>query len=76
MAYPDFFGTAFCVSPGVFMTAAHVALEAAAAGALGVAGPAGEGAPLGAARVKEYEIWEERDIALLHCKTPELRWCK
>ena len=72
MAYPDFFGTAFCVSPGVFMTAAHVAREAAAAGALGVAGPAGEGAPLGAARVKEYEIWEERDIALLHCKTPEL----
>ena len=70
MARPDFFGTAFAVGPGVFMTAAHVATEALAHGELAVGGPSSEdGHPLiGAARVDQVETWAERDVALLFCK--------
>lgn len=66
-ARPDSFGTAFCVAPGVFMTAGHVVLNAQAAGRLAIAGPAGEGRALGAALAQDVEVWEARDVALVRC---------
>jgi hypothetical protein len=68
MVRPDFFGTAFAVAQGVFLTAAHVVEGAVAAGSLGIGGPVGgEGRPLGAARALEWEVWKDRDIALVRC---------
>jgi hypothetical protein len=68
MARPDFFGTAFAVAQGVFMTAAHVVEEAVAAGELGIGGPVGgEGRPLGAVRARRWEVWTDRDLALVSC---------
>ena len=46
-ARPDFFGTAFAVGPGVFMTAAHVVVAAEEHGAVALAGPTGDGQPVG-----------------------------
>lgn len=74
MARPDFFGTAFAVGPGVFMTAAHVARAAEAHGAVAVGGPSSvDGqALIGAARVQHVETWAERDVALLFCNASGL----
>jgi hypothetical protein len=71
MARPDFFGPAFAVGPGVFMTAAHVATAAKAHGELAVGGPSSEdGHPLiGAVRVDQVETWSDRDVALLFCRS-------
>jgi hypothetical protein len=67
-ARPDFFGTAFAVAPGWFLTAAHVAIAAEAAGQLAVGGPADGGGPaMGVAKVVDVEKWPERDLALLRC---------
>lgn len=65
IARPDFFGTAFAVAPGIFMTAAHVVNSAAANGQLALAGPVSGQPMMGAARVHRYELWPDRDIALL-----------
>jgi hypothetical protein len=46
MARMDFFGTAFAVAPGVFMTAAHVVESASEKGELALAGPAPPGSGL------------------------------
>src|SRR4029450_162862 len=69
MARPDFFGTAFAVGPGVFMTADHVVEEASGVGQLAIGGPSSrDGQPIvGAARAVAVERWPERDIALLFC---------
>jgi len=65
-ARPDFFGTAFAVAPGVFMTAAHVVANACAEGRLAIGGPAdSEGHSMGAAVVERYERFDDRDVALL-----------
>lgn len=69
MARADFFGTAFAVGPGVFMTAAHVARNAEAHGAVAIGGPSSvDGhAPLGAVRVQQIETWwPDHDVALLY----------
>jgi len=66
LARPDFFGTAFAVAPGVFMTASHVVTNALTRGQLAIAGPSGHG-PLGACSVDEYEIFTNCDVALLFC---------
>jgi hypothetical protein len=65
----DFFGTAFAVGRGVFMTAAHVVEEARLHGSLTLAGPTGQGA-MGGVRVDHFEVFPERDIALLFCNAP------
>lgn len=70
LARADFFGTAFCVAPGVFMTAAHVALAAQDRGHITIAGPTGQGMPMGGARVSSFESWPDHDIALLYCNAP------
>src|SRR5688500_7667046 len=73
-ARPDFLGTAFCVAPGIFMTAAHVLREAQAAGGVAVGGAGGDGR-IGAARAEQVESWPDRDIGLIHCAArdvPEL----
>jgi hypothetical protein len=69
MARPDFFGTAFAVGPGVFMTAAHVAKAAGAHGEVAIGGPSSvDGhAILGAARAHHVETWPDRDVALIFC---------
>jgi len=67
-ARQDFFGTAFAIAPGVFMTAAHVVANALEHGRLAIGGPAGgEGRPLGSAVVQRYECFNDRDVALLFC---------
>src|SRR3954447_4797491 len=40
---PDFFGTAFAVGPGVYITAEHVVRAAEERGALAIAGPTAHG---------------------------------
>lgn len=70
-ARPDFFGSAFCVAPGIFMTAAHVIREAEAVGAVAVGGPVGDGL-LGAARAKQTETWPDRDIGLIYCGVQDI----
>jgi hypothetical protein len=65
---PDFFGTAFAVGPGVYMTAAHVAQAAAARGQLSLGRRDDPG--LVGETVYYWEAWPERDIALLFCCTP------
>jgi hypothetical protein len=65
LARPDFFGTAFAVAPGVFMTAAHVLAAAVEHGNPTIAGPMPDGLPLGGARVYDYELFPDRDVALL-----------
>ena len=72
-ARPDFFGTAFCVAPGVFMTAEHVVREAVAVGVVAIGGPAGASQLLGAARAEQVETWPERDIALIFCGAREMK---
>jgi hypothetical protein len=72
MARADFFGTAFAVGPGVFMTAAHVVANAAVKGQLAIAGPREDQPMLGAARVNDYEAWSDRDVALLFCDAPNV----
>lgn len=65
MARPDYFGTAFAIRPDLFVTAAHVVKAAVEAGALSIGGPTSATGPMGAARVAHYELFAERDIALL-----------
>ncbi len=64
----DFFGTAFAVADGLFFTAAHVVNAAAAHGALSLGGPT-DTPMMGGAPVTRWEIWPDRDIALLFCNT-------
>jgi hypothetical protein len=71
LARPDFFGTAFAVADGVFMTADHVARAAAGHGQLTL-GRSSEKPMLVGARVQEWESWPERDVALLFGPTNEL----
>src|SRR6185369_8286483 len=65
-----FFGTAFAVAQGIFMTAAHVVEAARQHGQLSLAGPTGEPAAMGGAKVDHFEVWPERDVALLFCNAP------
>ncbi len=62
-------GTAFAVSPGLFVTAAHVALAAQERGQLTVGGTVPGQPMLGGAPVQYVETWPDRDVALLFCKT-------
>jgi hypothetical protein len=72
-ARPDFFGTAFAVAPGLFITAGHVVNEARAVGALALAGPTGDGhEPVGAARVLDFELFPNHDLALLKCNVSDV----
>src|SRR5436190_55296 len=70
LARPDFFGTAFAVAPGIFMTAAHVASAAQEHGELAIGGPVPEQSMMGGARVTAVETIPDRDIALLFCDAP------
>jgi hypothetical protein len=70
LARPDFFGTAFAVGRGVFMTAAHVVEAARQHGRVTLAGPTGERTPMGGAKVDRFEVWADYDIALLFCNAP------
>src|SRR5688572_5989912 len=67
LARPDFFGTAFAVGAGVFMTADHVVRAASAHGQVTLGGPIDQ-AMMGGAAVVDVESWPERDIAVLFCK--------
>lgn len=63
LATPQFFGTAFAISPGVFLTAAHVARNAQAAGIPVLCGPRDQDeAPLGAAQIEEIEFFDAVDV--------------
>jgi hypothetical protein len=64
-ARPDSFGTAFSISPGVFITAAHVVHEASAIGAVALVGSVTKGEPFGVARATHIEIWDDVDIAIV-----------
>lgn len=65
---PDFFGTAFAIAPGWFLTAGHVVQAAEERGALAIAGPTGLGSePLGAARAIRFELFKGHDLALVQC---------
>ena len=58
------------------MTAAHVAQAASAHGQIALAGPTPAG-PMGARRVDDYEVFPDRDVALLFCRvtvTPLKTW--
>lgn len=63
-----FYGTAFAIAPGLFLTAGHVIENAKAAGVPVLLGPrSGEDEdPLGAAPIEHAEMWPH-DIALLFC---------
>jgi len=60
-----FHGSGFCVAPNLFLTAAHVHREAAAAGAVALArlGPGDTHANL----VTDSEVFDDIDLALLQC---------
>ena len=63
--YSVFHGTAFCLAPNLFLTAAHVFREALQDGELAVARlTTGDfyGVP-----VQDSELFEDIDLALLHC---------
>jgi len=61
----EFHGTAFCIAPHFFITAAHVYQAAAENGAvaLGRLGPEKPQIQL----VRDAEVYEDIDLALLHC---------
>src|SRR5258707_554106 len=61
----EFHGTAFCVAPNLFMTAAHVYEAAAAAGnvAVGRLGPPRQQVQL----VRDAEAYPDVDLAVLYC---------
>lgn len=63
---PDFFGTAFAIGPGLFLTAEHVIAGAAAAGLPTLAYGNGPGHPLQALAVRSADRWPGSDVALLH----------
>ena len=67
---PRFYGTAFAIAPGLFLTAAHVIQNAEAAGVPALLGPQGAGEPLGVARIEGVERWPN-DVALLHCNVQD-----
>ena len=67
VARPDFFGTAFAVGPGVFMTAARVVVAAREYGALAIGKTGGDGQPIRSVTVEHVEAWPDRDIARLFC---------
>jgi hypothetical protein len=66
----EFHGTAFAIAPGLFLTAGHVYKDAAASGhsvALGRLTPENvEGA-----EIRDAEVFESIDLALLQCPTLE-----
>jgi hypothetical protein len=64
-ARPDSFGTAFCVSPGVFITAAHVVHEASEVGPVALVGSVAPDQPFGVARATHIEIFDAVDVAVL-----------
>lgn len=66
----DFWGTAFAIGETLFMTAAHVARNAAAEGELWLGGPTSVGMPMGFAPITEYELFAGLDIALLRSDKP------
>src|SRR5260370_39480507 len=63
--YGLFHGTAFCLAPHLFLTAAHVYRAAQGDGEVAVAriGPG----QLAAETVQDVELFEDIDLALLHC---------
>jgi hypothetical protein len=67
LARAEFFGTAFGVAPGVYMTAHHVASAAAAHGELALVGGPSSQPMMGGAKVDHWESWPERDVALVYC---------
>jgi len=70
LASPVFFGTAFPVLPGVFVTAAHVVNAAQATGgslALFRSGPGEPVRPMPIQMVDDVEVFEGLDLALLKC---------
>jgi len=70
LASPVFFGTAFPVVPGLFLTAAHVVGAARATGgslALFRSGPHEVSGPLPLQLVDEVEIFKGLDLALMKC---------
>ena len=69
LAWPEFFGTAFAVAAGVFMTAAHVVNAAKPKGELTICGTH-DGSPMGGTKVADVELFEDFDVALLFCDMP------
>jgi hypothetical protein len=69
LAQPNFFGTAFAVAEGVFVTADHVvaSIEALEGAEPGLGGFGGSAKQLVGARVANVERFSELDVALLHC---------
>jgi hypothetical protein len=68
LARPDFFGTAFAVGRGVYMTAEHVLAAALKHGQLALEGPSGHPTMmLKSTKVSDWESWPDRDVALLYC---------
>jgi len=63
---PDYFGTAFAIAPGVFLTANHVLQAAASVGFPALAGEGDPGGPLGVVRVSRSEPFPDFDLAILH----------
>jgi hypothetical protein len=72
LARPYFFGTAFSVAPGVFMTAAHVVKAAREHGKLTLGGPTADRGRLGGANVDDFELFENLDVALLFCRVRDV----
>jgi hypothetical protein len=67
LARPDFFGTAFAVGAGVFLTAAHVVRAAAEHGQVALGGPTSGSAGMGGVKVENWDVWPDRDVAILFC---------
>ena len=63
LASPEFFGTAFAIAPGVYLTAAHVIRNADAAGSPVLIIPVGAGEALSSVDIIAFEIWDQFDLA-------------
>jgi hypothetical protein len=66
LAYGVFHGTAFCLAPGLFLTAAHVFRDARNDGEQVCVARLTPGNFHGVT-VQDFELFEDIDLALLHC---------
>jgi hypothetical protein len=71
LVLPVIYGTAFCIGPGIFLTAGHVARSAQGGGEPGLV-VLGENEPVSVRRVLDCEVIDSHDVAVLTCKMPAI----
>jgi hypothetical protein len=72
LAQPVIFGTAFCLGPGIFLTAGHVARSAQCGDGQPALVVLGEDEPVSVRRVQKVEVIDSHDVAVLACKIPAI----